>query len=205
MTVKLTAIISVSGKSGLFKIIARGRNGLIVESLIDQKRFPVFASQKVSALEDITIFTTGENVPLGEVFFKMMEKSGGDKWLAEEKDAAVLRKALNELIPLDNERVSDNDVKKIFNWFNLLTEKKLLEVEQPSVQEESTGVSEQESPEEASNTEKKSATKKSKKTKTKGSEEGEETKTKNKSKQSKSDKTGQKKENKDNSKKTASN
>jgi hypothetical protein len=131
-----------------------------------------------------------------------MEKSGGDKWLAEEKDAAVLRKALNELIPLDNERVSDNDVKKIFNWFNLLTEKKLLEVEQPSVKEESTGVSEQESPEEASNTEKKSATKKSKKTKTKGSEEGEETKTKNKSKQSKSDKTGQKKENKDNSKKT---
>ena len=49
----LTGIISISGMSGLFKIVAQIKNGVLVESLIDKKRVPAYATHKVSELENI--------------------------------------------------------------------------------------------------------------------------------------------------------
>jgi len=70
----LTGILSLSGKSGLFKSVAQTKNGLIVESLIDKKRFPAYVSDKVSSLEDICIFTAEEDLPLKDVFELIYKK-----------------------------------------------------------------------------------------------------------------------------------
>ena len=69
----LTGIISISGRPGLFKVIAQGKNSVIVESMIDKKRFPAYATEKISTLEDISIFTYEEDVKLTEVLSKMNE------------------------------------------------------------------------------------------------------------------------------------
>jgi hypothetical protein len=49
----LTGIIAISGRPGLFKVVAQGKNNLIVESLEDGKRFPAYSTDRISALEDI--------------------------------------------------------------------------------------------------------------------------------------------------------
>ena len=53
----LTDIISISGKSGLYTIVGQSKNNVIVESLLDGKRFPTFSSNRISALKDISIYT----------------------------------------------------------------------------------------------------------------------------------------------------
>ena len=60
----LTGIISISGKPGLFKVIAQGKNNIIVESLADKKRSPAYATDRISALDDISIYTYDGDEPL---------------------------------------------------------------------------------------------------------------------------------------------
>ena len=45
----LKGILAISGKPGLYKHISQTKNGIIVESIIDQKRIPAYASAKISA------------------------------------------------------------------------------------------------------------------------------------------------------------
>ena len=52
----LEGILSIAGKPGLFKMISQAKNTIVVESLIDKKRMPLYASHQVSALEDIGMF-----------------------------------------------------------------------------------------------------------------------------------------------------
>ena len=73
----LTGIISISGKPGLSKIVSQTRTGLIVESLIDGKRTPVHGAERVSSLEDISIYTYEEDVLLKDIFQKMFDDSKG--------------------------------------------------------------------------------------------------------------------------------
>ncbi|MFM7988011.1 MAG: DUF5606 domain-containing protein, partial [Candidatus Fonsibacter sp.] len=73
----LTGIISVSGMPGLHKVVAKTKSGLLIESISDKKRIPIQSSDKVSALEDISIYTTGEDMPLKEVLVKIREKEKG--------------------------------------------------------------------------------------------------------------------------------
>ena len=64
----LEGILSITGKPGLFKMISQAKNTIVVESLIDKKRMPLYASHQVSALEDIGIYTYSDTVPLSEIF-----------------------------------------------------------------------------------------------------------------------------------------
>ncbi|MFN5830980.1 MAG: DUF5606 domain-containing protein, partial [Bacteroidota bacterium] len=73
----ISKIIAISGYPGLFKVVAQAHNGIIVESLIDKKRMQAFSTYKISALEDISIFTTGDDVPLKDVFKKILDKEKG--------------------------------------------------------------------------------------------------------------------------------
>ncbi len=73
----LTKIVSISGKPGLFEVTGQGKNSVVVESLLDGKRFPAFAQDRMSSLEEISIFTTTEDMPLKEVFKNIHEK----KWV----------------------------------------------------------------------------------------------------------------------------
>ena len=71
----LKDIISVSGESGLFRFLAQGRNAIIVEHLDTGKRQTVSASAKVSSLEEIAVFTDGEELKLSIVFDRMWDKT----------------------------------------------------------------------------------------------------------------------------------
>lgn len=128
----ITGIISISGLGGLHKIIARSKNGLIVESLIDGKRAPVQSTDKVSSLEDISIYTTGDDMPLKDVLTKIAdaEKFGPTKVDAKE-DNNKLKVYFKTVMPeFDEDRVYVSDIKKVLNWYNLLQKADLLKVEE---------------------------------------------------------------------------
>jgi len=124
----LSGIISVSGMSGLYKVIARSKNGLIVESLLDKKRTPVYAAQKVSALEDVSIYSTGEDTPLKDVFQKIYDKETGKECISHKEAEAELKKYFKVAFPeYDEERVYISDIKKVLMWYNILQKEGLLE------------------------------------------------------------------------------
>ena len=116
----LTGIISISGRPGLFKVIAQGKNSVIVESMIDKKRFPAYATEKISTLEDISIFTYEEDVKLTDIFAKMLELYPTEA-PSHKADMKELEAALAQFLPnWDQDRVYPSDVRKLFQWFNLL-------------------------------------------------------------------------------------
>ncbi len=117
----LSKIISVAGKQGLFRIVAQGRQALIVESLIDGKRMPVHASVRVSSLEEISMFTTGDDVPLSQVLKKLHEVEKGKASLDPKEDTDKLFAKLGEALPEhDRERIYASDVRKLFSWYEQL-------------------------------------------------------------------------------------
>ena len=64
----LNEIISITGRPGLFKVVAQGKNSVIVESIVDKKRIAAHASDRISAIGDISIYTSDEDVKLIDVF-----------------------------------------------------------------------------------------------------------------------------------------
>lgn len=125
----LKGIISISGKSGLSKIVSQSRGGLIVESLEDGKRFAVHGSERVSSLEDISIYTYEKDLLLTEVFEEMFKKAEGKQILSHKSSEQELRAYLKEVLPnYDEERVYNSDIKKLVHWYNILIDKKLLSI-----------------------------------------------------------------------------
>jgi|APGre2960657404_1045060.scaffolds.fasta_scaffold108704_1 hypothetical protein len=130
----LTGIIAISGRPGLFKVIAQGKNNIIVESLIDGKRFPAYATDKISALDDISIYTYDDDAPLRTLLKAVYKKEGGKECPSHKEDLTLLQAYLLEILPnYDQERVYPSDVKKMFQWYNLLQKSgnlKLIEKEE---------------------------------------------------------------------------
>jgi hypothetical protein len=128
-TIELKDILAISGKGGLFKFIAQARNGVVVESLDDQKRHVASATARVSSLEDIAIFTYDEEVPLGDIFFMIHEKAEGKETLSHKASVDELKSFFRELVAeYDEERVYVSDIKKVFQWYNQLQQHKMLQV-----------------------------------------------------------------------------
>lgn len=120
---ELKDIVSITGKPGLYKIIARTNRGLIVESLDDKKtRLPVSATQQIALLDDITIYTTSEeNLSLKDVLRKMEEYSKGKSLPGQKDDTNTLKSFFSEIAPEhDPERVYVSDMKKILKWHEIL-------------------------------------------------------------------------------------
>lgn len=137
----LSGIISISGRPGLYKVIAQGKNSIIVESLEDKKRFPAYAADRISALDDISIYTYDGDKPLKEIFADIYAKQDGKAGPSHKDDNATLRSYLLEILPdYDEERVYPSDVKKLFQWYNMLLKSgNLTPVEAPEeVKEETT-------------------------------------------------------------------
>jgi hypothetical protein len=133
----LKGIISVSGMSGLYKVIAQTKNGFIIESLSDKKRIPIQSSNKVSALEDISVFKTDGEIPLTTVFQQIKDKKGASFVYDAKADNKLLRESFKSCVPdFDEERVYTSDIKKIFNWFGLL--KDLINAPEKTAEEEKT-------------------------------------------------------------------
>jgi hypothetical protein len=117
----LSKIISVAGKSGLFRVVAQGRQAVIAESLLDGKRIAVPSSAKVSSLEEISMFTTGDDVPLKEVLQRLYEVENGKESLDPKESDDKLFAKLGEALPThDRERIYASDVRKLFSWYQQL-------------------------------------------------------------------------------------
>ncbi len=126
----LKGILAISGQSGLFKVLSEGKNTVIVESMLTGKRSTVYADVKMSALEDIAIYTTQEDLPLRKVFKKIHDKENGGKAIDTKKSPDELKKYFAEVLPdYDKEKVYFSDIKKVISWYNLLHDKELLNLE----------------------------------------------------------------------------
>ena len=117
-------ILSISGKSGLFRLVSRGKNMLICESLIDGHRCPALQRDKVLSLADIAMYTVDGEVPLNTVFGKAREVTGGKIAPVSPKDPAEKQRAwCAEVMPeYDADRVHAGDIRKFIQWFNILIE-----------------------------------------------------------------------------------
>ncbi len=123
----LQKILSVAGKPGLYKLITQTRSGFVAESLLDGKKISVGLRSNVSVLSEIAIYTLDEELPLREVFLKIQVKEKGGKTTVSHKDAKIkLEEYFFEVLPnYDEDRVYASDIKKIVQWYNMLTEKGL--------------------------------------------------------------------------------
>lgn len=127
----LTGIISISGKPGLYKVIAQSKNSIIVESLDTNKRVPAYATDRISAIEDISIYTYEEEIPLKEIFATIFKKENGGNAPSHKEEVKKLESYLGEILPnYDRERVYPSDIRKVFQWYNKLNEKGLIVLEE---------------------------------------------------------------------------
>ncbi len=119
-------IISISGKSGLFKLLTSTKSGIIAESLTDQKRV-MAPFTGISALDEIAIYTYDEEIPLWEVFKKIAEKENYKKTISHKAGKNKLEAYFKEVLPdFDEERVYASHIKKIIQWYNLLEDAGIL-------------------------------------------------------------------------------
>lgn len=116
----LKTILSVSGRPGLFRLLSSAKNMVIVESLADQRRLPIYARDKVVSLGDIAMYTEEGEVALAEILGIVFKKNEGKEMVALSKPEE-LRSFFAEILPTyDRERVYDSDIKKLISWYNLL-------------------------------------------------------------------------------------
>jgi hypothetical protein len=131
----LAGIIAISGKPGLYKVVKQGKNNLFVQALDSDKITPAYTSDKISALEDISVYTYENDVPLLELLGLIAEKSNYEATLSHKEDKKKLESFFEEIVPnYDKERVYFSDIKKIFQWYNQLQTVGLLV--RPSIVEE---------------------------------------------------------------------
>lgn len=134
----LDKIIAISGKPGLYELVSGGKKNLIVQSLLDGKRFPISAMSNISTLDSIAIYTDIKEVPLSEVFYSIFQKENGKECISHKESADKLTKYFSEVLPdYDMERVYTSNIKKVIQWFNILLNNKFdFETLAPEIEEE---------------------------------------------------------------------
>ena len=114
-------IISVAGKPGLYKVVGQTKNGVIVEGLADNKRLSMNSSSKMSALQDIAIYTYTEEIPLVDVLDMIRLKEAGKPTIGHKSSSNVLLSYFREILKdFDEDRVYPSDIKKVISWYNTL-------------------------------------------------------------------------------------
>ena len=125
----LEKVLSISGKPGLYKLIAQTRGGFVAESLMDNKRISVSVQNNVSVLSEIAIYTLTEEVPLYKVLKSIKDKENGAPTSVKQKDSKdKLEEYFFGIKPeYDEDRVYASDIKKILQWYNLLQKHDMLD------------------------------------------------------------------------------
>lgn len=117
----LKKIISITGKPGLYRILSQGRGSLIVEDIDTKHRMPVLGRDQVVSLGDISMYTESGDTPLGEILDKVYAHFEGKPVDVKALDSVALHTTFGEIVEdYDRDRVRDNDIKKLFKWYNLL-------------------------------------------------------------------------------------
>lgn len=119
-------IFSVSGKPGLYKLVSRAKMNLIVEALDStHRRVPVFASDRVTSLQDIAMYTNADDVPLMNILDAVLKKEDGKVCSLNYRKCSKeeLHEYFASVLPdYDRDRVHDSDIKKLLQWYNILVE-----------------------------------------------------------------------------------
>ena len=119
-------ILAISGKPGLYKLVSRGKNNLIVEALdATHRRQPAFCTDRITSLADIAMFTDADDVPLMDVLESLKTLENGKKSSVDFKKASSdeLREYFAKVLPaFDRDRVHTSDIKKLIQWYNILVE-----------------------------------------------------------------------------------
>lgn len=117
-------ILSIAGKPGLYKLVNHAKMNLIVETIDEKKkRIPTFATDRVTSLSDISMFTKGDDVPLYEVLVNVREKEEGKVSSFDWRKASAkqLQNYFAEVLPdYDRDRVHNSDIKKLLQWYDIL-------------------------------------------------------------------------------------
>ncbi|HPY81512.1 MAG TPA: DUF5606 domain-containing protein [Bacteroidales bacterium] len=138
----LSKILSITGKNGLFKLISQTKTNFIVEALSDGKRFAEFSHTGVAILDNISIYTEDEDLPLTKVFQLIYQKEEGKPIAEISSDKSKLKSYFEEVLPnYDKERVYVSNIKKVLQWYNILIEHQLIDLveEEPKDAEEDKG------------------------------------------------------------------
>lgn len=133
----LKGIISIAKVPGLYKVVAQTKSGFVVESFTDKKRMAVSSTQRISMLEDISIYCTSGDKPLREVLQKMKEQDALSSAINPKANDAELKKFFAEILPdFDQERVYTSDIQKIIKWYQSLKDSVTFESEEAEKTEE---------------------------------------------------------------------
>ncbi len=127
----LKALVSVTGKPGLFKLIGQNKGGFILETLDEQKVKSVvnLATTKLATLEDITVYGDEGDLKLIDILERIKAQ---DKVPDSKSDGKTLREFFREVAPSHDEgRVYSSDIKKIIDWYNIIKALPLFEEEAP--------------------------------------------------------------------------
>lgn len=124
---KIDKVIAISGKPGLYHLISQTKSGFIAQNLADGKKINVPANYNVSLLTNVAIYTTTEEIPLADVFRKIYDKEDGKEAINHKSTEVELRDYMKEVLPdYDENRVYYSDLKKLFQWYNILLKNELL-------------------------------------------------------------------------------
>ena len=125
----LSKILSIAGKPGLYQMISSTKNGVLVESLIDGKRIPAFSHERISSLEEISVFTQIDDVPLKQIFHSIYNITSNQQALSHKSSTNELVAFFESVLPTyDKDRVYTSDIKKMIQWYNLLQAKGLVDL-----------------------------------------------------------------------------
>jgi uncharacterized protein DUF6852/uncharacterized protein DUF5606 len=137
----LEKILSISGKPGLYQLKTQTRSGLLAESIVDGKKISVSARQNVSLLSEIAIYTLTEELPLREVFNKISEKENGGEAISHKSSKDELEEYFFDVLPeYDEDRVYPGDIKKVLQWYNLLTKNGITDFSNKSAEEGTSNI-----------------------------------------------------------------
>ena len=133
----LKNILAIGGKPGLYKLIAQSKSGVIVQGILDNKKLPVNAQSNVSSLDDIAIYTFEGELPLKDIFKNIYEKEEGKNCISHKESKEEIYKYFSDVAPdFDDERVYISDMKKVFQWYNLLLDHEMISFEEEEKEEE---------------------------------------------------------------------
>jgi hypothetical protein len=125
----LEGIINVTGKPGLYKVVSQGNNTVIVESLTDKKRSPLYSNNQANTLEEIGIYTYDDTKPLSEIFDDIAKKEDCKQAISHKSSTNELNTYFREMLTdYDEERVYISDIKKVIQWYNALQKAGLIEL-----------------------------------------------------------------------------
>ncbi|MBN2237026.1 MAG: DUF5606 domain-containing protein [Bacteroidales bacterium] len=125
----LSKILSIAGKPGLYQMVSQTKNGVLVESLLDGKRIPAFSHERISSLEEISVFTEIDDVPLKQIFHSMYNICNQQQALSHKSSAKELVAFFESVLSeYDRDRVYASDIKKMVQWYNLLQSKGLIDL-----------------------------------------------------------------------------